>query len=43
MTTIKYDGNDLNCVTWAGSHGEQGVDCDWVEYHDKYGFEGAAE
>ena len=32
--TITYRGKPLNCVTWDGSHGETGLSCDFVEYHD---------
>ena len=38
VITVDYNGKPLNCVTWNGSHGEEGRTCDFVEYHEKYGF-----
>ncbi len=32
-TTVQYDGRDLDCITWTGSHGEVGLACDFVKYH----------
>lgn len=33
VVTIEYDGRDLDCVTWHGSHNEVGLTCDFVKYH----------
>ena len=35
--TIQYNGKPLNCVSWDGSHGETGLSCDFVEYHNSVG------
>lgn len=35
--TVTYKGNPLNCVSWDGSHGEVGLNCDFVEYNRLYG------
>lgn len=32
-TVVHYDGRDLDCITWTGSHGEVGLTCDFVKYH----------
>lgn len=33
VVTVQYDGRDLDCITWSGSHGEAGMTCDFVKYH----------
>lgn len=35
--TIQYKSHPLNCIAWNGYASETGFDCDWVEYHKKYG------
>lgn len=37
IKTIQYKGHPLNCISWNGYASETGFDCDWVEYHKKYG------
>lgn len=32
-TTVQYNGRELDCVTWYGSHNEVGLSCDFVKYH----------
>jgi hypothetical protein len=34
-TTIDYKGRPLDCITWDGSHGEVGMTCDFVGYHEQ--------
>jgi hypothetical protein len=34
-TTVDYQGRPLDCVTWQGSHGEVGLTCDFVKYHEQ--------
>ena len=34
-TTVQYNGEDLDCVTWTGSHNEVGLTCDFVKYHSQ--------
>ena len=36
-TTVNYNGRDLDCVTWYGSHQEVGLTCDFVKYHKENG------
>ena len=31
---FNYDGAPIECVAWRGSHGEIGLTCDFVEYHN---------
>lgn len=33
VITVEYDGRDLECITWEGSHSEVGFTCDFVKYH----------
>lgn len=37
VTTVMYKGKPLHCVTWGGGHGETGLSCDFVEYHENPG------
>lgn len=30
---IDYEGRDLHCISWEGSHREKGLTCDFVRYH----------
>lgn len=35
---VQYKGNPLTCVESMSSHAFEILDCDYVEYHEKFGF-----
>ena len=38
--TVTYKGRPLDCIVWSGGHGEKGMTCDFVAYHESDGFGG---
>lgn len=35
--TVSYKGHSIDCIAWNGSHGEVGLTCDFVKYHNENG------
>lgn len=33
--TIEYKDAPLDCISWIGSHGEYGYDCNWEKYNSE--------
>lgn len=36
QVTIQYKDYPIDCITWQGSHGETGLNCDFVAYHEEH-------